>query len=130
MALSTYLGNKLLDHVLRNTAYTQPATVYLALHTANPTPAGNGAEKSGDGYARQTVTFDAAASRATQNSALVTFTPTGTAGTITHWAIWDASTAGNMLHFGVLNASSAWENGVPITVPAGNLDINMVGVDP
>jgi len=48
---SDYLENKVLDHVLRNTSYTPPATVYLGLFTANPTDAGGGTEVSGNAYA-------------------------------------------------------------------------------
>lgn len=49
--LSNYLENKLIDHVLRNTAYTPPATVYLALYTTDPTDADSGTEVSGGGTA-------------------------------------------------------------------------------
>lgn len=31
-----YLENELLDHALRNSAWTPPATVYLALYTTAP----------------------------------------------------------------------------------------------
>ena len=36
MAFSTYLAGKVIDHLLRNQAYTPPATVYASLHTADP----------------------------------------------------------------------------------------------
>ena len=42
--MSNYLEEKLLDHTLGTSAYTHPSTVYLALHTADPTDAGSGAE--------------------------------------------------------------------------------------
>lgn len=32
--LSDYMENKIIDHMLRNQAYTPPATVYVALFTA------------------------------------------------------------------------------------------------
>ena len=35
MALSAYLANKLLDHMLGKTSYTMPS-VYISLHTADP----------------------------------------------------------------------------------------------
>ncbi len=34
-AISNYLENELLDHVLKNAAYSSPTTVYLALYTSN-----------------------------------------------------------------------------------------------
>ncbi|MGB2787845.1 MAG: hypothetical protein WBC13_00785 [Dokdonella sp.] len=99
--ISNYLANELLDHVF-NAAYTPAATVYLALSTANPTDDGSGmAEPSGNGYARQAITFGAAASRRVTQSGVVTFPiATGAWGTVTHWAVFDASTAGNMLAHG------------------------------
>lgn len=36
-ALSNYLRNALLNAVLRNSSYSSPATVYLALYTSDPT---------------------------------------------------------------------------------------------
>jgi hypothetical protein len=101
--ISTYLENALLNAVLRNTAYTSPATVYVGLFTTQCTASGPGAEVSGGSYARQAVTFSAPSSGATSNSGTVTF-PTATAnwGTLVSWAIFDAATAGNMLFFGSL----------------------------
>ena len=39
---SDYLENKVLDHILGNTAYTAPATLYFALFTSAPSDAGGG----------------------------------------------------------------------------------------
>ena len=124
-AFTDYLENKLLDHVLRNTAYTSPTTVYVALFTAAPGEAGGGTEVSGGGYARQAVTFGAPSAGSTSNSADITF-PTATAnwGTITHFAIFDASTGGNMLYYGQLTSSVTVNSGQQLTIPAGNLTIS------
>lgn len=98
--LSDYLENKLLDHVLRGatggTAYTQPATVYIALHTANPTDAGSGAEVSGGSYVRKSLTFSAASGGATANTNAQTISAMPTA-TVTYIALWDAVSGGNLL---------------------------------
>lgn len=104
-AKTNYLEDNLLNHVLRNTAFTSPTTVYVALFTAAPGEAGGGTEVSGGSYARQSVTFSAPASGVVANSGAVTF-PTATApwGTITHMAIFDAVTVGNMLYYGALAA--------------------------
>ena len=42
MSKSNYLENKILDHALGTTAFTQPTNQYLALHTADPTDAASG----------------------------------------------------------------------------------------
>ena len=92
-ALSDYLENAIIDHLLRNQAFTPPATVYLALFTANTgleADSGVTGEVSGGAYARQTCALNAASSGATANTSEITF-PTATLawGTITHWALVD-----------------------------------------
>lgn len=100
---SDYLENKILDHVLKNTAYTSPSTVYVALYTAAPSDAGGGTEVSGNNYARKSATFASASGGSTSNSADVTFdTPSATWGTVTHFGVFDASTSGNLLYWGDL----------------------------
>lgn len=125
-AFGTYLANALGDESLRATAYAAPATVYLALHTANPTVDGSGAEVTGGSYARQSIAFDAFALGVTANTSLITF-PTATAdwGTVTHWGIRDASTAGNLLYFGAFTASRIVNTGDVYTVPAGSFDLTL-----
>ena len=127
--LSNYLETAWVNHVLRNTAYTSPgASVYVSLHTADPTDAGTGTEVSGNNYARVQVTsWDAPASRATQNTGAVTFpTPSGSWGTITHWGIWDAATVGNLLMYGALTSSIAPSSGT-VRFAAGALDLTVTG---
>lgn len=101
--ISDYLANKLLDHALKNTAYTQPSTVYLALFTTaiNKKDAiGTPTEVSGTGYARKAITFASASQGASLNSAAVTFdAPTADWGTVISMAIVDASSSGNILFF-------------------------------
>ncbi len=99
---SDFLENAFLDHVFGVTAYTAPTGVYVALLTADPTDAGDmTAEIAVGGYARTQATFGAAVAGVSTNSADITF-PTATAdwGTVTHFAVMDASTAGNMLYSG------------------------------
>lgn len=127
MPVSTYLANKLLDHVLRNVSYTPPATVYLALYTSNPTAADTGTEVSGGSYARVAVTFAAAATRATSNSAVID-TPSASAswGTPTHYGIRDAAAAGNLLFFGERPAPAEIPSGYFVEIAAGDLNVSMV----
>lgn len=125
-AMSNYLEDALINAVLRNTSYTSPATVYLSLHTADPTDAGTGAEISGDGYSRQACAFSAPSGGATSNSAEETFTASGGDwGTITHFGIWDASTNGNLLFHGALTASRDVNDGETLTIAIGDLDVTL-----
>jgi len=133
-AASNYLENALLDHVLANTAYTQP-TLYLGLFLNTSTNAASNLEAgtltdevttSGSAYARQTIAFDAASGGSADNTATVTF-PAATAnwGTITHVAVMDAATSGNVLFYGAVTTSKTIESGDTFQVSAGNLTISL-----
>lgn len=127
-AMSNYLENKLIDHVLRGTAYTAPATVYFALLTAAPSDTGGGTEVTGGSYARVAVTANttnfagtqSAASTAvssgtggtTSNNTVITFpTPSANWGVATHVGVYDASTSGNLLVYAALTQSKTINNG-------------------
>lgn len=122
-SLSDYAENKLLDHVF-NVAYTPPATVYLALCTADPTDAGTGAAMNevanANAYARRPITFGAAAARRITQSGDVQFAmATGAWGAVTHWAILDSGAhgAGNLLAHGSFLVSFSPVMGTRVTVP-------------
>lgn len=126
MPVSTYLANKLLDHVLRNVSYTPPATVYLALYTSNPTANDTGTEVSGGSYARVAVTFAAAAARATSNSGTIdTATATASWGTPTYFGLRDAAAAGNLLFYGAITTPVAVPSGSLLEAVAGALDVSL-----
>ncbi len=103
MSKTNYLETQLLNHVLRNTAYTPPATIYVGLFTASPSDTGGGVEVSGGAYARQIATFSAPSPDSVSNTADITF-PTATLdwGSIVSFALFDAVTAGNMLYYATL----------------------------
>ena len=125
-AISDFLENELIDHVLRNAAYTSPVTVYLALFTDDPTDADTGTEVSGGSYARQSVAFDAPTNGTTQNSATITF-PTATAdwGLITHAGIYDAVSVGNLLFHAKLALSQQVLNTETFSEATGQLVVSL-----
>lgn len=137
-AMSDFLENKLIDFLFRAQALgitgataaagTGPATLYVALLTAAPSDTGGGTEVTGGSYARVSVTSalanwagtQAAASTTassgtggtTSNNAAITFpAPTANWGTVTHFAIYDASSAGNLLIWAALTTSKTVNNG-------------------
>lgn len=122
---SNYLEDNILDHVLRGdtpgTAYPQPAAVYLAFHTADPTDAATGAEVSGGSYARKVLSFGAASGGASVNTTSATYTSMPTA-TVTHIALWDALSGGNMLYHSPIS-SIAFNSGDEATVNAGAITV-------
>jgi hypothetical protein len=134
-AASNYLENKLLDHTLTGTSFTQPAARYLALFTNTSTNAAANLEAgtltdevstSGSAYARKVVTFAAASSGTSATNATVTFdAATANWGTITHIAIMDASTSGNVLFYGAVTTSKTIETGDTFQVSSGNLTVSL-----
>ena len=124
--MSNYLENALINVTLRNTAYTSPTTVYVSLHTADPTDAGTGAEVSGGSYARKSATFAAPSNGVSATSADVTFDQaTASWGTITHIGIWDALTTGNMLYHTALDTSKAIDTGDIFKIASGSLTVTL-----
>ena len=122
--MSNYLENALVNAVFRNTSYTSPVTVYVALHTADPAEDASGTEVSTGGYARQACAFDAPSDGVTQNTALESFTASGASwGSVTHFAIWDASTVGNMLVYSALDTSRTVNDGDTLEFAAGAISI-------
>jgi len=95
---TTYLKNKLLEHLTGKTTYTKPSATYLGLLQVDPTVAGvQTSELTGGSYARQAVTWGTAANGIISNTATINFSvPTAK---IKYWAIFDASTNGNMLEY-------------------------------
>jgi hypothetical protein len=124
--MSNFLENALVNATLRNTAYTSPSAVYLALYTADPTDADSGTEVSGTSYARQAITFGAPSNGVTTNSAAIEFPQAGGSwGTVTHVGIRDASTAGNLLYHTPLDASKTIATGDVFRVASGSLSVTL-----
>jgi hypothetical protein len=102
---SNYLENKIVEHFFQGATVTAPANLYVALHSADPTDAGTGAELTGNGYARQSGSFGAPSNGVATNNAEIEFTATGDWSNATHFALWDASTSGNMLMYSALDSA-------------------------
>lgn len=124
-AFSNYLETKILQHVLTNTAYTSPTTVYLGLHTADPTDAGTGTEVSGGSYARQSCAFTVSGDTGSNTSAVEFPTATASWGTVGWIAVWDNVTGGNLLFHGALTSSKTIASGDVFRIPASNLTISL-----
>jgi hypothetical protein len=130
---SNYLENKVLDHVLTATAFTQPSARYLALFTNTSTNAATNLEAgtltdeistSSTAYVRKAVTFGAASDGVSASNATVTFdAATANWGTITHIAVMDAETSGNVLFWGAVTTPKAIDTSDIFQITSGNLTI-------
>ena len=124
--MSNFLENALVNATLRNTTYTSPATVYVALFTTDPTDAASGTEVTGGSYARTSVAFAAPSNGASASSADCTFpTCTSTWGTVSHIGIFDASTSGNLLYHTPLDTSKLIETGDIFKIASGSLTVTL-----
>ncbi len=108
-SFSNYTENLLLNWLLTTNSATRPTAWYVGLFTAAPSDAGGGTEVTGNGYARVatgTISVSGTDTTAT-NSAAIEFAAAsgGNWGTVTHAAIFDASTSGNMLAWAALTTS-------------------------
>jgi|SRR6185437_13523165 len=123
MNLTNYLENKLTSHVLRNVAYTSPSSVFVALHTVNPTKTGSVGEvttASFPSYTRKQLALGAPANGIGVSTADLTWNVDGNL-TFTHVSIWDAANGGNPLFFGELSASKTMASGDIFRIPTGSL---------
>ena len=128
---SDYLENKVLDHVVRDTVYTQATVVWSALFTVIPsdTTAGTEVTNATSGYTRVTTSFVTAGlttTGRTSNSAAVSFVTVAGGNTLTvvGWALMDTSTvaAGNILYWATVT-STVLEVGDQATFPSANIVI-------
>jgi hypothetical protein len=124
--MSNYLENALINGTLRGTTFTAPTTVYVSLHTADPTDAGTGTEVSGGSYIRQAATFGAPSNGVSTTTADINY-PQATAGygTVGWIAIWDAQTTGNMLYHTPLSTSKTIDTGDIFKIAAGSLTVTL-----
>jgi len=126
---SNYLKDKLARHVLLNTAYTSPPSVYMSLWTGNPTAAGTGPEiGSGVGYSR-VLTPPATWGYSGlflgwYAAAQIQFGPSTAAwGTVTHYGIHDAASGGNLLIFGGFTAGTVIVANQLLRIRGGFLEV-------
>jgi len=127
-ALSDYAEKLLLDWSMTTGSATRPTAWYVALYTAAPSDSGGGTEVSGNGYARQAVTFAAASTPGgtTSNTDAQSFTANGgNWGSVTHIGIFDALTTGNLLWHGSLVAPKTVNDGDTLEFSIGNIDLTI-----
>ena len=128
MSFSDYAEGAVLDHVFNKTAYTQP-TLYVGVSTADPTDTNAGiAEPVGNAYARvATIGADWSRTAGEMSNGVAMAFPeaTGSWGSLTHFAVFDAATAGNMIFHGALTTAKAIAANETLRFPIGNLTFTL-----
>jgi hypothetical protein len=123
-AMSDYLELKFLDHFTGTASTSAPSAVYLGLSTGSMGDDNSGTELTGNNYSRKAITFASASSGSIASNAAVEFNAaSGSWGTVSHWAIYDASSGGNQLFHGAFTVSKAIGSGDILKVASGSLTI-------
>ena len=121
MALSHFLADALLDHVLMNTAYTSPTTVYLALYSTLPdADDAGGVEVVGGGYARQAVTFGSAVDGVSASDIALTFSNMPGV-TVVGVGLHDHVSAGDLLHLAAFTPAIIVVASTDFSVPVADV---------
>lgn len=104
---TTNLANAWLNVIGNKTTFTAPAGTYIELHVGDP--GASGTTNPSVVTSRQAATFAAASSGAIALSNSPAFTMTGTE-TISHIAVWSASTSGTFLWSAALTTAKSVVN--------------------
>lgn len=143
MGKSNTFENELLLHIFQNAdialigdatgvrGSTTAGSLYVSLHTADPTDAGDqsSSEATYTSYARVAVARTSGGWTVSDNNASNTAAVswpacTGGSSTVTHFGIGTASSgAGKLLYSGELGASRAISNGITPVAAIGELDV-------
>jgi hypothetical protein len=127
VGLAAATANAILNALCRSTAWTEPAELWIKIHTGDPGAAGtsNAATETD----RIQATFGTNASGgAISNTAASTWTSVAATETYTHVSVWDASTSGNFIFSAQLAASKAVDAGDDFTIPIGDIDVTLGAV--
>lgn len=144
MSMTNAFETALLNHYFTNAAHAnvgdagglQPSTaagsMYISLHTADPTETGDQTSSECDytSYARVAVARSAGgftvSGNNVSNTAAVTFPQcTGGSNTATHFGVGSATSgAGNLFMSGALDSSLAISNGITPEFAIGELDVD------
>jgi hypothetical protein len=129
--MSDYLEVAFNNALFNNTAFSV-TTVYVGLHTADPTDVSATAaanEITDSGYIRKAGSFAAphATAGTCANDAEILYAAMADVATVvvTHFCLWDAATSGNYLGSGALATSKSFSQGDVPRFPIGSLVATM-----
>jgi hypothetical protein len=127
--LTTYLGNKLIRWMGGNAMPSAPASLWVALYDGNPKSGGTDVTADVNAGGRVQVSFTVPASGSTNTMASsgdVDFGLSDNDVTISHFAVFDASSAGNMLAADALAGGTVdILTGAPVSFTAGNINVTV-----
>lgn len=123
VGLAAATANAILDGLCRSAVWTEPAAVWVKLHTADPSAAGTTSPATEAD--RVQATFGTGASGgAIANTVALTWTNVAASEDYTHYSAWDDQTAGSFLFSGTITANAVTA-GDTFTIAIGDLDVSL-----
>lgn len=122
--LTNTAENKMLDALVGTASYSANTPIKLALVTAAGSDSAAGTEVSGGSYARQTITFNSAASGSIDNASAVSFTNMPTC-TVVGIELWDSAGTPVRLAYGSLTSSKSLTSGDTLEFAAGSITLSL-----
>ena len=128
-SFSDYWEDEILDHIFGQGSYTPP-TIYVGLSTADPGDDGAGlSEPTGNGYGRVATSasdWASASGGSLENADTIEFDEaTGSWGTVTHFALFDAASGGHLLAHGTLTQSKAVGSSDTARFATGDITVSL-----
>ncbi len=136
-AASNYTENNVINALLRGVTFPLPSKTHVGLHTANPGETGGNEVTTGawPDYVRREAEqrgvintgWTAPSDGVTTNAKQLTFPSYNgaTSITVTHFAVYDASSSGNMLVYAPLTTSRTLQPGDVLVFDIGSLTVSV-----
>jgi hypothetical protein len=121
---SVYVNTKILEHVLKNTAFSS-TNAWLGLYTGIPTLPNT--ELTGNSYSRKQVAFTVSGSTAVNTSEIRFAQATGEWNNIAYYGISDSASSVNLLFYDRLPIPKKLYTGNTFVVNAGELYVGLGG---
>lgn len=122
--LTNTAENKMLDALVGTASYSANTPIKLALVTAAGSDSAAGTEVSGGSYARQTITFNSAASGSIDNASAVSFANMPTC-TVVGIELWDSAGTPVRLAYGSLTSNKSLTSGDTLEFAAGSITLSL-----
>lgn len=122
--LPNQIENQLLDALVGAASYTVTTPIKLALVTANGSDSAAGTEVTGGSYARQSITWSAAASGEIHNDTTINFTNMPTC-TVVGIEVYDSNATPKRLAYGALTASKSVSSGDTLQFAASSISLTL-----
>lgn len=121
--LAEATANAIIDALLRSVTWSEPAAIWIKLHTGTPGSAGT-SNAAGE-TTRKQATFTVASFGYASNDIDINWLNVSTTETYTHWSAWTASTGGTFIMSDQFGSSIAINAGQDFSILIGDLEFEL-----